>query len=91
MLKTTTNNLNFEIFRKPTCTDRTIHKTSNHPWPHKLAAYDSMIHRLLTYHEEYYIIKNIERNNGFKPQIIDNIIRKQNKNLTLIKIKNISK
>src|SRR3978361_589466 len=38
----------FSIYRKPTHTDTTIPYSSNHPSTHKLAAYNSMVHRLLT-------------------------------------------
>jgi len=44
------NNSNVElgIYRKPTSTDTTIHFSSNHPYGHKLAAFNYYINRLLT-------------------------------------------
>ena len=40
--------LKFRIYRKPTCTDQTIHYDLHHPYSHKVAAYHSFIHRLLS-------------------------------------------
>ena len=44
------NNSNIElgIHRKPTNTDTTIHFSSNHPYEHKLAAFNYYIKRMLT-------------------------------------------
>ena len=36
------DNLKFKIYRKPTTTDVTIHAESHHPYPQKLAAYNSL-------------------------------------------------
>ena len=41
-------NLLLSIHRKPKQTDITIHYTSNHPIQHKMAAYNTYIHRMLT-------------------------------------------
>ena len=39
------NKLKFNIYRKPTTTDTTIHADSHHPLSHKMAAYNlSLIH-----------------------------------------------
>jgi len=40
----TSHNLNLGIHRKETCTDTTIHSTSNHPYEHRMAAYRFYIH-----------------------------------------------
>ena len=40
--------LEFSIYRKPTYTDTITPYSSNHPSTDKLAAYNSMAHRLLT-------------------------------------------
>ena len=40
--------LKFNIYRKPTATNHTIHADSHHPYSQKMAAYNSLIHRLLT-------------------------------------------
>ena len=76
----------FQIYRKPTHTDCTINFHSSHPWPHKLAAFNSMIHRLITiplsqenFLSELKIIKQIAVNNDFPISLIDRILhRKQN-------------
>lgn len=77
------NQHQFSIYRKPTQSDITIHNESNHPYPYKIAAYNSMVHRALTYplstqekNNEFQIIKQIAQNNGFQIQLIDNLIKK---------------
>ncbi|XP_072380863.1 uncharacterized protein [Diabrotica undecimpunctata] len=40
------DSLEYNIYRKPTQTDHVIHDTSNHPTQHKMAAFNSYIHRL---------------------------------------------
>ena len=42
------NKLNISIFHKPTHMDMVIHNTSAHPYSHKLAAFHSYIHRLIS-------------------------------------------
>jgi hypothetical protein len=42
------NDLCLGINRKPTQTDTTIHFISNHPFEHKLAAYNFYINRMIT-------------------------------------------
>jgi hypothetical protein len=68
------------IYRKPTSTDTTIHFTSNHPYEHKLAAFNHYINRMLTLpitkqHQlhEWKTIQTIARNNGFPSHIIHNL------------------
>lgn len=80
----------FKIFRKPTYTDITIHNNSLHPKSHKLAAYHSMVHRLVSipmsisdFKNELTTIKEIANNNGFEPQIIDQILYKKKYQQTL--------
>uniref|UniRef100_A0A1B6C8J6 Reverse transcriptase domain-containing protein n=1 Tax=Clastoptera arizonana TaxID=38151 RepID=A0A1B6C8J6_9HEMI len=41
------NKFNFSIYRKPTTSNQTIHSTSYHPYKQKIAAYNSLIYRLL--------------------------------------------
>src|SRR5436190_16431202 len=60
-LKRIDNRIQFSIFRKPTATSHTIHATSYHP----MAAYNSMINRLLSippsktdYENEVLLIKH---------------------------------
>lgn len=78
------NKHDFSIFHKPSHTDITIHNSSVHPYSHKLAAFNSMIHRLLTiplsidnYNKELNIIKQIAVNNSYDPKLIDDIIAKK--------------
>jgi hypothetical protein len=42
------NNVEMNIYRKPTYTDIMIHYNSNHPYVHKLAAFIFYIHRRIT-------------------------------------------
>jgi len=74
----------FSIYRKPSHTDTTIHQNSAHPVQHKLAAFHSMIHRLLNiplsekeYHSELNVIKQIAVNNGYSSHIINSILNKK--------------
>lgn len=76
------NKLDFSIFHKPSHTDITIHNNSTHPYSHKLAAYNSYIHRLLNiplsldnFNKELNIIKQIAVNNGFQTSLIDTIVK----------------
>src|SRR5436190_19160606 len=80
------NNHRFEynIYRKPTYSDQTIHATSYHPQNQKEAAFNSMIHRLLNvplntqnYTKELNTIKYIARSNGYTYNLIDRILTRQ--------------
>ena len=80
------NKIQFGIYRKPTATDIVIHATSHHPVTHKMAAFHSMIGRLLSvplslqdYYNELSIIKHIASSNGYKESLIDSILRKRKK------------
>jgi hypothetical protein len=82
-LKKSDNRFMFNVFRKPTATDTTIHATSHHPMSHKLAAYHSFVNRLLSvplsnedYINEKNIIKHIAVSNGYSPELIDKLILK---------------
>jgi hypothetical protein len=82
-IKKSNSRLNFSIYRKPTTTDLTIHATSHHPYSHKIAAYNSFIHRLLSipmsqtdFDEEVTTIKYIAVANGYKSSLIDQLIYK---------------
>ncbi|KAL3283515.1 hypothetical protein HHI36_006654 [Cryptolaemus montrouzieri] len=66
------NKHQFLIYHKPSHTDITIHYTSAHPYQHKVAAFNSYIHRLLNtpmsndnYFKELNLIKQIAINNGY--------------------------
>lgn len=87
------NKFDFSIYRKPTCTDITIHNSSAHPYKHKLSVFNSLIHRLTnipmlseSFDKELNVIKQIAINNGYSPNLIDSIL---NKKLYNIAIKNI--
>ena len=74
----------FSVFRKPSHTDTVIHNSSCHPIQHKLAAFNSMIHRLISlplneqnFQIELNIIKQIALNNGYSPSLINNLLAKQ--------------
>ena len=78
-----TNQLTFEIYRKPTATDTIIHATSNHPQQHKIAAIRHLITRLehtpLTkkgYNQELNTIYNIATNNGYTIATVNKILQK---------------
>jgi len=76
--------LSFDIYRKPTNVNRFIDNSSFHPVQHKIAAFNSMIHRMLSFplskpnlNKEICHIKHVATLNGFATSIIDNLIRKQ--------------
>ena len=46
LVRRETEQVNFEIYRKPTNTERVIPSTSNHSYQHKMAAFHHMIHRM---------------------------------------------
>lgn len=87
------NKIEFDIYRKPTFTDITIPSSSNHPIPHKLAAYNSMIHRAFAIplskdklEQEIKIIKYIGTNNGFNEKTIHKLITKKRLKLACFNI-----
>lgn len=70
----------FSIFRKTTYTDVVIHNSSNHPAPHKFAAFYSMINRALSVpmdhvalQKEREVIYTIAESNGYPRVTIDRI------------------
>lgn len=84
ILKKQGNKLDFRIYRIPTATNHNIHAISYHPMTHKIAAYHSSVHRLLTislkpenYNKELEIIRYTPVANGYISAIIDKIINKQ--------------
>lgn len=60
------------MYRKPTTTDVTMHTETCHPYTHKMALYNSSIHRLLitpldqNYKDELINIKYIARASRYK-------------------------
>lgn len=80
------NQMNFEIYRKPTHTQRVIPNTSNHSHQHKAAAFQHMIHRLETFplsvtgkQKELNYIFETARLNGYSTRTIQAIIDKHRK------------
>ena len=83
IIRTQDQKLEFDIYRKPTANHRFIMNSSNHPHQSKLAAFNSMIHRLLTiplspdrYNKELNFIKEIAIYNEFDPTLIDRLLYK---------------
>ena len=73
----------FNIYRKPTTTNITIHADSYHPWSQKMAAYNAFVHRLLNvplekedFIKEIDTIKSIAITNGYSSTVIDKLIDK---------------
>ncbi|BES87329.1 Hypothetical protein NTJ_00134 [Nesidiocoris tenuis] len=74
--------LRFKVYRKATHTDMVIHRTSNHPWQHKTAAFRSMVWRALTvpmeqeaFDSEINIIKQVAVNNGYEETMVDTLVK----------------
>ncbi|XP_037924406.1 uncharacterized protein LOC119660100 [Hermetia illucens] len=85
-LRVTNNSgkLEFEIYRKPTATQRMIPATSAHTATQKMAAYNSMVHRLCTYplnkdgfHKERMFILDTAIKNGYTVEIIEKLIKRK--------------
>ena len=77
--------LKFNIYRKPTATSHTIHADSHYPYSQKMAAYNSLIHRLLIvpldnndFQAELNTIRFIAVSNGYSSHIIDKLLKKHN-------------
>ena len=79
-----TKGIEINIYRKPTSTDITIHRNSNHPQDHKDASYRYYIHRMTalrntdgakTQGKKY--ILNTAKHNGFPKQHIINMTEKE--------------
>ena len=82
-LKKINNRHQFSIYHKPSHTDITIHSSSCHSYQYKMAAYNSMIHRLINipmceddFFKEVNFIKQVAINNGFNSSIVTNIVKK---------------
>ncbi|KAJ8951815.1 hypothetical protein NQ318_019788 [Aromia moschata] len=76
--------------KKETATLRYIPNDSHHPFQHKMASFNFLIHRLLNFplrkerfENEKKLIKNIAKNNGYSVHLIDTLIRKHTFKRTL--------
>lgn len=90
LVKKTENKFQFQIYRKPTSTDRYIPSTSHHCFEQKMAAFNSMVYRLLNVplcveekSKEEKRILDIASKNGYSGFLIKNIIKKQKKHKRL--------
>lgn len=88
IIKRKDKHLEFGIYRKTTSTQRTITNDSNHSYQHKMAAYNTMVHRLITtpmdqqeYNKERSYIIDTARINGYSPKLIEHIISKKLKKM----------
>ena len=77
------NKIEIAVHHKSTSTLRYIPSDSYAPIQHKLAAFHSLAHRLVSlplsltnYIQEYEYIKKVAKTNGYSEEIINNIIRK---------------
>jgi len=83
------NELNINIYRKPTTTDITINYMSNHPMEQKIAAYRYYINRMITFsmnkenkRKEWNTISRIAHNNIFPINIIKELKNRIEQNKT---------
>lgn len=90
LIRTNSNDLKYEIYRKPTSTDIIIPHNSYHSPQIKTSAFNFLFHRLLqtpldqkSYQKELDIIKLIGRNNQYTPEYIQKLYHKTRKKLTL--------
>lgn len=88
LLVRTQRTLELEIYRKTTNTNRVIPNTSQHSYPHKMAAFNHMIHRMLTLplsqkglQKETNHILEIAYLNGYANKTIVNLINKKKRTL----------
>lgn len=84
------NALTFNIYRKPTATNITIHSSSFHPIGQKMAAYNCFVYRAIKFplskedrEREILTIKHIAVANGFKSTIVDDLMRKHTRKTVL--------
>ena len=74
------NNIDLNIYKKPTSTNTTIQLSSNHPYEHKIAAFRYYIHRMITLpitekskQEKWKTILTIAKNNGYSVNTTNNL------------------
>ncbi|KAJ8944183.1 hypothetical protein NQ318_016163, partial [Aromia moschata] len=78
IIRNSENKLEFDVYRKETATLRYIPNDSHHPFQHKMASFNFLIHRLLNFplskerfEHEKQLIKNIAKSNGYSLHLID--------------------
>ncbi|KAL1447597.1 hypothetical protein WDU94_009868 [Cyamophila willieti] len=83
------NKLKTKIYRKPTYADAIIPADSFHPWKYKTSAIESFIYRAIKcttdiedLKHEIQTIRTIARNNGYKPETVNQIHNKVINNIT---------
>ncbi|KAJ8947186.1 hypothetical protein NQ318_015534 [Aromia moschata] len=68
VIRNSENKLEFDVYRKETATLRYIPNDSHHPFQHKMASFNFIIHRLLNFplrfEHEKRLIKNIAKSNA---------------------------
>ncbi|KAJ8952514.1 hypothetical protein NQ318_003310 [Aromia moschata] len=79
VIRNSENKLEFDVYRKETATLRYIPNDSHHPFQHKMASFNFLMHRLLNFpfskerfEHEKQLIKNIAKSNGYSVHLIDN-------------------
>lgn len=84
VLRNEDNVVEFDVYRKPSSTDRYITRNSQHSQAHKIASFHSMVHRLVNLpltEEKFQLeeerIKQAAITNGFPKQLITKLIRKK--------------
>jgi hypothetical protein len=80
--------LQYAIYRKPTCTDIIIPNSSCHPYEHKISSINYLVNRMNTYpirteakNKEKSTIERIIQNNGYNTDIISEKVKQQKQNL----------
>lgn len=87
-LKPVGNKICINVFRKPTTTERFITNDSYSPQSHKMAAFNSMVHRMCSlplstsnFMQELNCIKRIADINGYFKSDIDILVNKHSRNI----------
>ncbi|KAJ8960403.1 hypothetical protein NQ318_013683, partial [Aromia moschata] len=90
VIRNSENKLEFDVYRKETATLRYIPNDSHHPFQHKMASFNFIIHSLLNFplskekfEHEKQLIKKIAKSNGYSVHLIDKLIRKHKFKRTL--------
>ncbi|KAJ8960169.1 hypothetical protein NQ318_003891 [Aromia moschata] len=88
VIRNSENKLEFDVYRKETAT--ILPNDSHHPFQHKMASFNFLIHRLLNFplskerfEHEKQLIKNIAKNNGYSVHLIYKLLRKHTFKRTL--------